>query len=193
MKYDIILAGVGGQGVLTIAAVLDRAAHAMGLYFKQCEVHGISQRGGAVKSHVRISSEQIASDLIPEGTADLIVSTEPLESLRYLSFLSPAGRVITSSTSFRNMANYPDETQLLAAIEALPRAVLLDGGALATQAGSLRSQNLVMLGALLPFVELDKDEVEKQIEALFTGKSETVRTANLKAFRLGYEASSAVK
>ena len=193
MHYDIILAGVGGQGILTIATILDRTAHSMGLHFKQCEVHGMSQRGGAVESHVRISSESIASDLIPEGTADIILSSEPLESLRYLSFLSPSGRVITSSTPFKNMASYPDETALLNAIKALPRALLVDAGALATQAGSVRSQNLVMLGALMPFVKLDKAEVEKQIEALFADKSETIRNANQKAFQFGYEASISAK
>jgi indolepyruvate ferredoxin oxidoreductase beta subunit len=187
MKYDIVLAGVGGQGILTIAIILDRAAHASGLYFKQCEVHGMSQRGGAVESHVRISSQEIHSDLIPESQADLILSTEPLEALRYLSFLKPEGRIITSTAPFRNIATYPDEQQLLAALKALPNCTLIDTTALCQQAGNPRSQNLIMLGAALPHIDLPVAAVEQEIQNLFASKSEPVRSSNLTAFRLGME------
>ena len=88
MKTDIILCGVGGQGILSIATVLGQAATASGLYLKQAEVHGMSQRGGDVQSNLRLSTERIWSDLIPKGQADLIISMEPMEALRYLPYLS---------------------------------------------------------------------------------------------------------
>ena len=87
MITNILLAGVGGQGILTIAAILDTAALNNGLFFKQSEVHGMSQRGGAVQSHVRIGDGNIYADLIPKGKADIIISMEPMESLRYLPYL----------------------------------------------------------------------------------------------------------
>ena len=94
---NIILSGVGGQGILTIAAVLDTASLNQNLYVKQAEVHGMSQRGGAVQSHVRISDKIIYSDLIPLGKADMILSVEPMELLRYLPYLKPEGWLITDS------------------------------------------------------------------------------------------------
>ena len=97
MKKDIILAGVGGQGILSIATVIGQAALAEGWYLKQAEVHGMSQRGGEVQSHLRISTEPIWSDLIPQGKADIILSLEPLEALRYVPWLAPEGCVVTSS------------------------------------------------------------------------------------------------
>ena len=107
MQTNIILAGVGGQGILTIAAVIDLAALKCGLTIRQAEVHGMSQRGGAVQSHLRISDHEIFSDLIAEGSADLILSVEPLEALRYLPFLSPEGRVVTATEPFINLESYP--------------------------------------------------------------------------------------
>jgi indolepyruvate ferredoxin oxidoreductase beta subunit len=97
MKTDIILAGVGGQGILSIAAVIGSAAVEENLFIKQTEVHGMSQRGGDVQSHLRISDQAIASDLIPLGRADLIISLEPMEALRYLPYLKKDVWIVTKS------------------------------------------------------------------------------------------------
>ena len=97
MKTDMILSGVGGQGILSIAAVVGEAAVNEGLYMKQAEVHGMSQRGGDVQSNLRLSDQPIASDLIPKGQADLIVSLEPMEALRYLPYLKKDGWLVTNS------------------------------------------------------------------------------------------------
>ncbi|MCD4681496.1 MAG: 2-oxoacid:acceptor oxidoreductase family protein, partial [Bacteroidales bacterium] len=105
MKKDIILAGVGGQGILSIAAIIGYAAVNTGLFLKQAEVHGMSQRGGDVQSNLRLSDKEIASDLIPKGKADLIISVEPMESLRYLPWLSTEGWLITNTNPYINIPN----------------------------------------------------------------------------------------
>ena len=105
MKTDIILSGVGGQGILSIATIIGEAATRMGLTLKQAEVHGMSQRGGDVQSILRLSDGPIASDLIPFGSADLILSLEPMEALRYLPYLSQEGWFISSSAPFKNIPN----------------------------------------------------------------------------------------
>ena len=103
MKSDIILSGVGGQGIVSIAATIAMAALDSNLNIKQSEVHGMSQRGGAVYSHLRISDTDISSDLIPLGKADIIISVEPMESLRYLPWLKEDGWLVTNSTPFINI------------------------------------------------------------------------------------------
>ena len=126
MKKDIILAGVGGQGILSIAAVIDSAALSLNYEVKQAEVHGMSQRGGAVQSHLRISDKEIYSDLIPMGEADLIIAVEPMESLRYLPYLSNEGWVVTSRDCFRNISNYPNEADLFGQLDKLPRKIVAE-------------------------------------------------------------------
>ena len=190
-KQDIILAGVGGQGILSIAFVIDSAALQDGLHVKQAEVHGMAQRGGAVTSHLRLSRERIWSDLIPRGEADLILSVEPLEALRYIDFLRPGGRVVTSSTPFVNIPDYPDKEALLARIRALPGSVVVDSESLARQAGSSRAQNIVMLGAASPFLMLSEPSLLKFVEVLFKARGESIVQTNLKAFALGRAAASA--
>lgn len=194
MKQDIILAGVGGQGILSIAFVIDNAALKAGLNFKQAEVHGMAQRGGAVQSHLRLSQEDIFSELIPRGQADLILSVEPMEALRYVESLQPEGRVVTSLKPFVNIPDYPPMEEVLAAIRGLGgagRAVILDSEALAKQAGSVRSQNMVMLGAASPDLILNEELLQGFIRDLFAAKGEAVVETNLEAFRLGKEAALA--
>ena len=108
MKKDIILAGVGGQGILSIATIIGEAATNANVQLKQAEVHGMSQRGGDVQSNLRLSNEEIYSDLIPKGKADMIIAMEPMEALRYADCLSADGVIITSSAPFVNIPNYPD-------------------------------------------------------------------------------------
>jgi indolepyruvate ferredoxin oxidoreductase beta subunit len=189
MKQDIILAGVGGQGILSIAYVIDNAALADGLFFKQAEVHGMAQRGGAVQSHMRLSDGTIWSDLIPKGGADMILSVEPLEALRYLDCLRPDGIVVASSTPFRNIPDYPDIGQVLEAVRKAPRSVVVDSEKLAKEAGTVKAQNIVLLGAASSFLILKEASLLATIDTLFRGRGATVLEANLKAFELGRKAA----
>ncbi len=185
MKCDIVLAGVGGQGILSIATVLGFAAVENNLFLKQAETHGMSQRGGAVQSYLRLSDQPIYSDLIPSGQAQLILSVEPLESLRYLSFLSADGYVITNTTPFINIPDYPDTDEVLAIIGKLPRVVAIDAESVAKAEGNIKSSNMVMLGAASPFIELPVSSLEKGIREIFSKKGEEIVGINLKAFHAG--------
>lgn len=190
MKKDIILAGVGGQGILSIATVIGEAALAEGLYLKQAEVHGMSQRGGDVQSNLRLSSEPIASDLIALGSADLIVSLEPMEALRYLPYLKPEGIVISSSIPFVNIPDYPSIDEVLEHIRRQSHHVLLDVEALAREAGAPRqATNMVLLGATIPFLGIDYDKMQAGVRRVFTRKGEQVVAANLAAVDAGYQAA----
>lgn len=189
MKQDIILAGVGGQGILSIAYIIDNAALADGLSFKQAEVHGMAQRGGAVQSHLRLSDGTIWSDLIPKGEADLILSVEPLEALRYLDYLRPDGLVVTSSTPYKNIPDYPDLEKVLAAVRQAPRNVIVDAEKLAKEAGTVKAQNIVLLGAAAPVLILQEASLLATIDRLFRGRGLPVLEANLKAFELGKKAA----
>ena len=185
MKADIILAGVGGQGILSIATVLGEAALAEGLTLKQAETHGMSQRGGAVYSHMRISDQPIFSDLIPGGAADLILSVEPMESLRYLPFLSETGYLVTNITPFVNIPNYPELEKVLEEIRRHPRYIAIDADAIAKEVGSLRASNMVMLGAASPFIDIEFSMIELGIRTIFERKGEAVVNLNLEALRRG--------
>jgi indolepyruvate ferredoxin oxidoreductase beta subunit len=190
MNKNIILAGVGGQGILTIAAIIDLAAMNSGLHVKQAEVHGMSQRGGAVESHLRISDMEIYSDLIPLGAADVILSVEPMEALRYLPFLSPEGTIVTSTEPFVNIVNYPDLDDIKATIKKSAKTLFVDAGALAREVGNLRTYNIVMLGAASPSLGLATEQLEKGIETLFQRKGKELVELNLNAFHKGLETAS---
>lgn len=185
MKSDIVLAGVGGQGILTIATILGAAALNDNLYLKQAEVHGMSQRGGDVQSNLRLSSDPIHSDLIPLGGADLIVSLEPMEALRYLPFISKEGWIVTNSTPFVNIDNYPGMEDVEKELRNHPHVVMFDMDALAKEVATARSSNLVLLGAASPFIEIAPEKIEEAIRALFIPKGEKIVDANIAAFRAG--------
>lgn len=187
MKKDIMLAGVGGQGILSIAAIIGYAAIDSGLYLKQAEVHGMSQRGGDVQSHLRISDKEIASDLIAGGKADMIISVEPMESLRYLPMLSPEGWVITNTKPFINVPNYPQIETVLAEIKKQPHHVALDADQIAADLGNAKSANVVILGAASPFLGMPFEQFENAIKAIFGRKGEEVVNINLAALRAGRE------
>ena len=190
MKYDIILAGVGGQGVLSVSAIIASSAMQEGLQVKQSEVHGMSQRGGAVLANLRLASGPIASDLIPLGGASMILSMEPLESLRYLRFLSPKGAIITSTNPVTNISDYPELEGLLAQVRTMPGAVLVDGEKLARAAGSARATNMVMVGAASHHLPVKVETIEHFIESIFAAKGAKIVETNLKAFRAGREAAA---
>ena len=190
MELNIILSGVGGQGILTIAYVLDRASIARGYHLKQAEVHGMARRGGAVQTHLRISDGPIFSDLIPQAKADIIISVEPLEVNRYLRFLKRDGVVISSSTLVKNIPDYPDEGELLQHLLSFPRVVLLDAGKIARKAGSGRSANMVMLGAATPFLPFTLEEFHPFVRELFGGKGDWLVETNVRALTMGFKVSS---
>ena len=185
MKSDIVLAGVGGQGILTIATILGGAALADNLFLKQAEVHGMSQRGGDVQSNLRLSSDPIFAHLIPLGGADLIVSLEPMEALRYIQFLSAEGWIVTNSAPFVNIDNYPEMESIQQELAKHPNVVSFDMDELAKEVASARSSNLVLLGAASPFIDMSVDKIEAAVRNLFAPKGEKIVDANIAAFRAG--------
>ncbi len=189
MKQDIILAGVGGQGILSIAFVIDNAALKDGFYFKQAEVHGMAQRGGAVQSHLRISKEKIYSDLIPKGSADMIISVEPLEVLRYFDYLSMEGIIVTSRNPYENIPDYPDVNEVMSQIRKSKKVIDVDSVKLAKEAGTTKAQNMVVLGAASSDLPIKEESLLEFIEVLFKDRGEKLVELNRKAFHLGKEAA----
>ena len=189
MKTDIILSGVGGQGILSIAAIIGEAALAENLYIKQAEVHGMSQRGGDVQSNLRIADRPINSDLIASGNADVIISLEPMEALRYLPYLSREGWIITSSAPFVNIPNYPEEKVLKAELQKLPRVIMLDVNELAKEHNLPKCANVILLGAAAKSLQIiGYSDLEKSIARFFAHKGQAVIEMNLKALSIGYNA-----
>jgi indolepyruvate ferredoxin oxidoreductase beta subunit len=188
MKTDIILCGVGGQGILSIATIIGEAAMNENLYIKQAEVHGMSQRGGDVQSNLRISSDPIHSDLIPKGGADVIISMEPMEALRYLPYLKKDGWIITSATPFVNIPNYPDMAIIEADLKKLPHVISINIEQMAKDNGVPRSANVILLGAAQKALGIEYEKLEDAIRRVFGRKGEAIVEANIKALALGREA-----
>ena len=190
MKRDIILAGVGGQGILSIATVIGSAALEQGLNLKQAEVHGMSQRGGDVQSHLRLSDAPVHSDLIPLGGADIIISMEPMEALRYLPFLAKDGWIITNTVPLKNIPNYPEMALIEEALGKVKNVVAIDAEAAARAVMSPRSANMVLLGARAGVMQiLDPDKLRDGIRRIFGRKGEAIVEANIKAFDSGFDLS----
>jgi indolepyruvate ferredoxin oxidoreductase, beta subunit len=187
MKKDIILAGVGGQGILSIAATIGLAAVELGLQIKQAEVHGMSQRGGDVQSHFRLSDKEIMSDLIPKGKADMIISVEPMESLRYLPMLCPDGWLITSTDPYINIPNYPDLEQIVSEVKKFKNHIALPADAIAREINSPKSANIVILGAASKFIGIEVEMLEKALKKLFGSKGEDVVEGNIRALHAGMD------
>ena len=187
MKLDIILSGVGGQGILSISTIIGEAAVKKGLYLKQAEVHGMSQRGGEVQSHLRISDKPIYSDLLTKGKANLIISIEPMEGLRYLPFLHKDGWLITNTKPYVNIPNYPPIENILAEIKKQPRNILIDADQIATNVGSSLVMNMVMLGAAAEFMPIAYEDLQNAIRTVFGAKGEKVVEMNLAALQAGKE------
>jgi len=185
MKNDIIISGVGGQGILSIAAAIGLAALENDLFFKQSEVHGMSQRGGDVYSHFRLSDQPVNSDLITYGKADLIISVEPMESLRYLPWLSSSGWIVTNSSPYINIQDYPPLDDLLSEIRRIKNHRIVDAETLAKAAGSIRSVNMVILGAASQFINVPFRSLENAVRQLFEKKGEEIVNINLTALRTG--------
>ena len=185
MKIDIILCGVGGMGALSSAAIISNAALDMGWYMKQAETHGMSQRGGDVQSHLRISDQPICSDLIPEGQCDIILSVEPMEALRYLPFLHKNGWVITNQNPFINIPNYPNQEEVMAEINKIPNHIVFDADAIAKEIKNPKGTNMVVLGAASKYLKIDIEKLENAIRSIFGKKGDAVVNANIDALRAG--------
>ena len=188
MKCDIVLAGVGGQGILTIAAILGQVAVEQNIHVKQSEVHGMSQRGGSVSAHLRLSSDPIRADQITDGTADIVVAMEPMEALRCQQSLAPDGVLIANTTPVVNIPDYPEPEKILDDLRQLPKAVLIDGDGIAKSIGNPRSVNIVILGAISNHLGLDPKLLEDAVTRRFAAKGEKVVAANLQAFEAGRNA-----
>lgn len=188
MKIDIILCGVGGMGALSSAAIISKAALEMGMYMKQAETHGMSQRGGDVQSHLRLSDEPIASDLIPEGECDIILSVEPMEALRYLPFLNrETGWVITNQNPFINIPNYPEQESVLAEVRKVKNHILFDADKIAKEVNNPKGTNMVVLGAASKYLRIDLEKLESAVRSNFAKKGDAVIEANIAALRAGRE------
>lgn len=190
MKFDIVLAGVGGQGVLTAAAILAETGRRAGLHVKQGEIHGMSQRGGAVSANLRMSDRPVASDLIPRAAATMILSLEPVEALRWVGYLAPHGVVVSSSSPVRNVPDYPELSEVLAALARLPHSVVVDAQPLARTAGSGRADNVVMLGAAAGFLPFPSEALQECVTDFFAPKGEKLVELNRRAFEAGKSAAA---
>jgi indolepyruvate ferredoxin oxidoreductase, beta subunit len=186
MKTDIILSGVGGQGILSIAAVLGEAALSQGLYMKQAEVHGMSQRGGDVQSNLRLSDRPIYSDLISKGKADIVISLEPMEGLRYAGWLSENGWLVSNTTPFINITDYPSVDLIQKSLDSIQRKVMIDIESISKDLGSVKVANMVILGAATPFIScISYEEIENGIRRIFSRKGEEIVKLNLDALAVG--------
>ena len=186
MKIDIILCGVGGMGALSSAAIISQAALDMGFYMKQSETHGMSQRGGDVQSHLRLSDKPIASDLIPHGCCDIILSVEPMEALRYLPFLNKEnGWLISNENPFVNIPNYPDKDLIFAEFKKIKNHILFDADKIAKDNNNTKGTNMVVLGAASKYLGIDLDKLEAAVKKVFSKKSEEIVNANINALRAG--------
>ena len=185
MKKDIVLCGVGGDGIVSVAKIISDAALNMGLNLKQSEIHGMSQRGGSVFSHLRLSSDEIYADVIPEGHADIILSSEPMEALRYLPWLARDGWIITNNEPFINIKNYPEMEKVNAELGKIKNLVSFNASEIA-KAIKARS-NMVLLGATVPYLDIDLKKVEEAIMHIFGSKGAEVVEVNMQALHAGYE------
>jgi indolepyruvate ferredoxin oxidoreductase beta subunit len=192
-ELNIIICGVGGQGVVLLSELLGSAAVRDGVALKGSEVLGMAQRGGSVFSNIRLGGDALAP-LTPEGRCDVIIAVEPSEALRNIQYLAKNGVVVLNAqkvlpfTVFLGKSGYPDIKQIEAGLKKVTnRIITLDAAALAQQAGSLQSANVVMLGALYGtgLVPMSVETAKAAILGRFKAK---VGEINIKAFGLGYEA-----
>lgn len=188
MKYDIIVAGLGGQGVVTAAAIIAAAARRAGLQTARSEEEGVTARGGTVVSYVRLADTTVTETRISKGTADLLLALEPLESRRYIEYLSPSGALVASSDPVLNIPNYPNLDEILLSILKLPRGFIVDGTKMAKECGGAQVANVVLTGAATDFLPLMADDLRAAVVETFKAKGDLVVGANLKAFERGRRA-----
>jgi indolepyruvate ferredoxin oxidoreductase beta subunit len=185
---NILLVGVGGQGILLASEILSEAFMLAGYDVKKSEIHGMSQRGGSVVSHVRFGSE-VFSPVVPEGEGDILFGFELMETYRYLPLLRPGARVVANDyripppSILLGQASYPkDLPQRIGAL--FPDFLLVDGQGMALRAGDVRAANTVLLGAVSRRLEITEDVWLQAVENMVPRKALEI---NLKAFRMGRE------
>ncbi|MBP1751868.1 MAG: Indolepyruvate ferredoxin oxidoreductase [Geobacteraceae bacterium] len=183
---NILLVGVGGQGILVASEIISEALMLAGFDVKKSEIHGMAQRGGSVVSHVRFGA-RVYSPIIPEGEADFLLGYELLETYRYLPLLKNSGKVVVNNLKINppsvstGQQDYPEG--IAEKIKAIcPASALVDGLALAKQAGSVKTANTVLIGALSRLTGVDEHYWLTAIERMVPGKTLEM---NKKAFELG--------
>jgi indolepyruvate ferredoxin oxidoreductase, beta subunit len=184
--YNVLIVGVGGQGIILASDVLGRVAAANGYEVKKNEIHGMAQRGGSVSSHVRFG-KRVSSPIIKTGEADVLLSFEQLETLRYFSFLSEKGKVIVNDHKilppavFTGKQEYPPDV-LERIQERVPDAVIVDGNEVAAKIGNPRVANVIFLGVLSKYLDIPAETYETVLKESIKPKLVDI---NLKAFHQG--------
>lgn len=197
MKLNIIIVGVGGQGALTTAGILARAAMRSGLNVITAETHGMAQRGGSVEVHVRIGN--VRAPLIPIGAADIMIALEPSEALRYAKYLNPQTTIILNTRKIippsvtTGISTYPSLEKIIRTLKSITDKIFaVNASEIAEEAGNILTSNVVVLGILLGITDIPVD---------YTGIEETIKEVmpapvvdvNLKALKLGYDYSKSIR
>lgn len=185
-KCDIVIVGVGGQGVILISEIIGRAALKAGLPVRAAETHGMAQRGGSVINHTRLGC--IYGPMVPEGGADLLVALEPAEALRYGRYLSSGGvalvntKPVLPTTVTTGHFRYPDIEEILAPLRGVGRVISMNATEIAERAGNSQTANIVMLGAMSRFMPIEEALI---LDALRDSVPAKYIDVNLKAFEMG--------
>ena len=187
MSCKIIVSGVGGQGAITIAQLILGAAFKDNLYALQSEVHGMSQRGGAVNAHVIVSSMEVFSPVVMAGDGDILISLEPLETLRYLPLLKSGAHVIAAMEPVVNMDNYPEREELMGALARIPGVQLIDTETHSRALNAKKSGNIILLGVAARHMGIASARWREALTERFAGKGEAIITKNIEAFECGYQ------
>ena len=186
--FDILIVGIGGQGTILASNVLGEACLIEGRHVKGAETHGMAQRGGSVESHIRIDGE--FGPLIAPGQADLLISFDLLEALRYSHYLKPSGKMVVNrhlvlpTSVYTQKLVAPSEEEIITALKKY-ELCLLDADKIATDAGSPLSQNVVMLGAASKWMPLKPAALLESVRKLVPKKTVEINT---KAFEMGRDA-----
>lgn len=183
--YGLVVAGVGGQGALTIAQIILGAAWMDGYHVLQSEVHGMSQRGGEVSAHIIFSKDPVMSPTIEEGDADLLLGLEPLETLRHLTYLKKEANIITSITTIENMENYPTSKKILNLLKSIDGVIMIDSDLIAEEIHFSHGGNITLLGYASNYLPVNGEVWDKAIKERFKNKGNKIVDKNLLAFKTG--------
>ncbi|MDR1486691.1 MAG: indolepyruvate oxidoreductase subunit beta [Deltaproteobacteria bacterium] len=185
---NILLVGVGGQGTILVGRILSNGLLETGYDVKMSEIHGMAQRGGSVSNQVRYG-QKVYSPIIDKGQADILVSFETMEALRWLPYLNPSGQIVVndfripSAPMLSGQAQYPEG--ILEALSAKVPTTVIKAGDIAESLGNSRAMNVVLFGALVKKMGLEAIDWEKQIK---NNVKPAFIDLNLKAYQAGYQA-----
>lgn len=181
----VIVAGVGGQGAITVSQLILGAAWKSGYYTLQSEVHGMSQRGGSVNAQILFDKKEVTSPVIMEGRGDLLIGLEPLETLRYLNLLDEGAFVISSVSPIKNMMTYPEIGKIIAELKKIPGVLLIDTEKLSVELDNKNAGNMILLGVASKHLPFEDNTWYEVINERFEGKSEVLIKKNIEAFEYG--------